>query len=246
MPDTMEMEGVVEEGGVELSADEESHIRFLRDKNISAKEVTGKIDAHLNRPASAQPAAVPQPQPQAVSAPEVRKMFAEYDQKAKQSARASEAQRQIKAAIGKQVDDSGLTRRPKRRDRIVEEVFESLCDREDVKKLGDEDFQKVLVDESNKAIDEEREDGGGTPPQSSTTPSQDEGRKTAAATMGQTDGKEPPPKSAVQTERSDPGRTFDVKDPRFGLDIEFPTDQAIQRDSSREAREFLRDRGKRQ
>lgn len=242
MLDTMEMEGAVEEGGVELSADESRLVKTLRDKNLSAGQVSDRIEAHMSRPAAPPPAAAPAPQ--MVSMSEVRKMFTEYDQKAKQSAQAAEAQRAIKAAIGKVVDDSGITKRPKRRDRIVDDAFTLLCGCEDVTKLNDEDFQKILVDESNKAIAEEREDGG-TPPQSSTTPSkEDEGRKTAAETMGQTNGNEPPPKSAAQTEQplsgtrvnaSNVDESFGAADRNWAI-----TDAEIEQESAREGEKFLR------
>lgn len=242
------MEDVVEGSGVELSADEQAHIEYLREKNISAKEVSVRIEAARNRSApSPAPAARPAPTEQMVSMTEVRKMFTEHGQKAEQTARAREVQKDIKGAIGKIVDDSGLTKKSRRRNRVVDDVFQALCGREDVGKLTDEDFQKVLIDETKNMIAEEREDDG-TPPPSSTTPSSenDGGRKTAAEAMGQTNGNEPPPKSAARTGRPDPGRKFDVKNPRFGLDIEHRSDQAIQRDSSREAREFLRDKRKKQ
>lgn len=240
--ETME-DAVGEEGGLEPSADEGRLLQTLRDNKMSAGQLSDRLDAHVNRPAPApQPAAK-----QTVSVDEVRTMFAEHTKQVDQTQRVKEVQREIKTAIGKVVDDSGLTKRHRRRDRLVGEVFETLSGREDIAKLSGDDFQKVLVDEANKAITEEREDDGKPSPTTTTTTPSDnsEGRKTAAEAMGQTDSSEPPPKSAATTERPDPGRKFDVKNPRFGLDIDFPSDQAIQRDSSREAEEFLRDRRKR-
>lgn len=238
MADTME--DVVEGGEFEATGEERELLESLRGKRISAKAVSERIDMAVNRPPPQAP-----PVEKTVTATEVRRMFTEYGQQAKQSARADQVQRDIKAAIGKQIDDSGLTKKPKRRDRIVEQVFESLCARDDVVKLNDDDFHKVLKDESDRAITDEREDDGTSPPPS-TTPSTDEGRKTAAEKMGQTNGNEPPPKSAAQTNPPRPEGEFDVKDPQYGLDIKFRTDSAIQRDSSRKAKAFLKDRRKRQ
>lgn len=239
------MEDVVEGSGVELSADEEAHITYLRDKNISAKEVSDRIEIARNRSAPPAPSARPAPTEQMVSTTEVRKMLAEHSQKVDETARAREARGKIESAIGKLVDESGLTKRSKRRGRVVGEVFETLCGREDVLKLSDDDFQKVLVDETNKAITEEREDDGTSPPPSSTTSSSenDEGRKTAAEAMGQTNGNEPPPKSAAQTEQPRGNRvTAGTLDESFGAaEADWNlSDGEIEQRTSRDAEKFLR------
>lgn len=240
MEDTME-DVVDGESGVELSADEEQHIRYLRDKKISAKAVSDRIETAMTRSTSgSSPAAEPM-----VSMKEVRTMFVDHTKTVEENQRAREAQKDIKKAIGEIIDESGLTKRSKRRGRVVDEVFQSLCNREDVLKLVDEDFHKVLIDETKSAIAEEREDDSASPPSSTTTtsPKEDEGRKTAAEKMGQTNGNEPPPKSAAQTERPAGNRvTAENVDESFGAeDVNWNlTDAQVEQETAREGEKFLR------
>jgi hypothetical protein len=240
--DTME-DVVGEDGGLEPTDDEARLLRTLRDNKLSAEQVADRIENAMNRPPSAPTPASSAPPKQMVSADEVRTMFTEYDQKAKQTARAREVQKEIKGAIGKIVDESGLTKRSRRRDRVVDDVFGTLSVREDIAKLTDEDFQKVLLDEANKAIAEEREDDVSSS-SAPTTPSTNEGRKTAAETMGQTNGNEPPPKSAAQTEELPRGNRVNAGnvDEAFGAAERNwnLSDGEIEQDTDRKAEKHLR------
>lgn len=234
------MEEVIEESGLEASGDEESLVKFLRGQNISPKEVKTRLEAYVNRPATPPSAPAPEPKQHTATLAQVRTMLAEHGKKVEEGQRVGEVQRALRATIGTIVDDSKLTKRSKRRERVVDDVLQTLCARDDVAKLSDDEFQKVLLKETNQAIADEREDDGTPPP----VEPKDEGRKTAAETMGQTNGNEPPPKSAVQTEQPPRGNRVTARnvDEAFGAaDRNWNlTDGELEQESSREAESALR------
>ena len=158
MADTME-DVVDEGGGLEPTDGEARLIQSIRDRNINADQVTQRIESAIKKPGEQPPAGTPATK--GITVAEVKTMFAEHTKQVDQSVRAREVQKEIRGSIGKLVDDSGLTKRPKRRDRVIEEVFETLAGREDIVKLTNDEFQKVLEEETKTVIDSEREDGGG-------------------------------------------------------------------------------------
>lgn len=228
MSDTMDDIQSSEADLDEVSAEEKALIAHLRSAKIPAAEITKRIAAAQQRAGS--PAPRPESKPaspdeETVTVGQAKRMLQEYAQ----GQEAKAVRGKIQERIGNLVAESGVAGNARRCGRLSGEIFETISQREDLTTLTDDAFDKVLVEETGKAIKAEREEImaiAGHKPGDEKPPAKPEPSQTAAEKLGEREPTgEPAPRSEVGSDSDDHVRPQRVTaknlDSAFGADVDW-------------------------
>jgi hypothetical protein len=236
-----------------LSSDEQELLDLLRDRKISAGDVTARIQKAVGTRDQASPGGV-------VTRDEAAKMVRTAVDTTKQGItqqmRAEKLQDGVRAVVREVADASAYPASKRFRRGMVEEVMQKVGERKDLAELDDQDFETVVRETAKKVVEEASQEivaAAGSlkdkvpPPdkQGDTTVLDKKEGASAAEAVGQTPPGEAPPRSeAKQASETRPGQfvTNENLDDAYGReDVVWPTtDAAVQAETSRAADDFLR------
>lgn len=254
MSDTDVLEDTLDEGdqtadapkGFEVSGDERKLVETLREKNLSAGAVTGKITEALDKQGGNATATTSKGDPNLDQPATVRQVQqVAKDVKEAENRQASAAVRDsLNRSVGLLMDKEGWIGGDdeKLRGEIVEETINTLTSNPATAKMTDAEFHKAVAATSAKVIVDRKKIAEVRADR--LRGKEEPAPESAAAAHGEREDGGPPPRSSAETPRRSES-DLDPDDLPFGIrsNAWAITDQELEAQTSREAKRFLKKAG---